>query len=115
MFRLFGIDVRVRRPPPLGHQVVLGSVDGDPVQPGIKGALAAKLPQSAISLDERLLCHVQHFTLIAHIAGNQFDDLVLILAHQHVESLFVPLLYTFDELLIDALAAHEGNPFCVQS
>ena len=47
-----------RRAPTHGHEVVLGRVDADPVQPRIESAVATECGEGPVGLDERLLRHV---------------------------------------------------------
>src|SRR5690606_9682154 len=88
------------------HEVVLGGVDSDPVQPGVEGALAAEGRQGPIGLDEGLLRHVLYLCRIADEAREEASQLALVLRHQQLECVLVPSLGAFDQLLVDLTVAH---------
>ena len=52
----FGVGLgRGRRPPPYRDQIILGGIDRDTVQPGVKGAGALKRLELHVSLHEGVL------------------------------------------------------------
>ncbi|EWG98506.1 hypothetical protein Q427_30215 [Halomonas sp. BC04] len=63
-----------------------------------------------VRLDEGLLSHILHFTVILDVASDQPDDLVLILPYQQVERTRIALLGAFHELLVGLSAAHSRPP-----
>src|SRR5260221_13476893 len=106
-FRLFGLPLgRGRRPPTQGHEVILGRVDADPVQPGVERAVAAKRRQCPVRLDERFLRHVLDFRRIADEARQQPSQLTLILLHQQAKCLLVAALRPLDQLPVDFAVRH---------
>src|SRR5258707_14667824 len=106
-FRLFGLHLgRGRRPPTQGHEVILGRVDADPVQPGVERAVAAKRRQCPVRLDERFLRHVLDFRRIADEARQQPSQLTLILLHQQAKCLLVAALRPLDQLPVDFAVRH---------
>jgi hypothetical protein len=50
--------------------------------------------------------------MIAYVAGNQLDDLVLVLEYQYIECPLVALLNPNHQFAIDTLFAHPGLPLC---
>src|SRR5690625_138626 len=57
---------------------------------------------------KRFLRHVLALAAVGHIARNQAHDLVLVFAHQQVESPRITLLYALDKRTIDFFFAHPG-------
>src|SRR5690625_4115249 len=57
---------------------------------------------------KRFLRHVLALAAVGHIARNQAHDLVLVFAHQQVESPRITLLYALDKRAIDFFFAHPG-------
>src|SRR5690606_40595736 len=57
---ILGCDIGIRWPTPPCHQVVLGRVDRDPVQPGVERAVSSEICQSTIGLDESFLGSEEH-------------------------------------------------------
>ena len=72
--------------------MILGGVDGDPIQPGIEGAVATKPRQGAKRLDERLLGDVRHILRITQVAAHQVEDLELISTEQKIKCSTIALL-----------------------
>ena len=62
------VKVIIHGPPLGGHEGVLRRIDGNAIQPGIEGAIAAKRLQCAIRLDECLLCNVLSLGRIVHVS-----------------------------------------------
>ena len=58
-------------------QRLLGRIDRDPVQPRIKGAVAAELRQGTVGADERFLGDILHEVDVAHHAADQRLDAAL--------------------------------------
>src|SRR5690625_6900479 len=83
--------------------MVFRGIDGNPVQPGIEGAIATEIAQGAISLDKSLLRDVLNLGMVAHIAAYDGKDLVLILKHEQIERAFVTFLYARYQLLVCVL------------
>ena len=104
------IDVLHRRPPLARHQMVLGCVDRDPVQPGIEGTLAAEALERAKGLDEGFLRDVGGIA-VTDQSRAQLDDLVLVLAHQQIKGARIPLLGTQHQLFVEFLFAHAHGAF----
>ena len=89
-----------------GDDGVLGGVDGDAVEPGVERAVAAKLRQRAVRLDEGLLGNVLGFGRIAYISHDQLDHFVLVLEHQRIERPLVAALYAANQAEITRIGAH---------
>src|SRR5450759_527172 len=100
------------RAPAHGHQVVLGGIDADPVQPGIEGAVATERRQCPVGFDECLLGHILDFAGIADEARQQTPEFALIFADQQFECMLVALLRTLDQLLVNIALTH-APPFPV--
>ena len=96
--------------PRLGYHVVLRRIDGDAVDPGVKGAVAAELGQGPIGLQKRFLGNVEYLVRIMDVAGDELGQPMLVLQYQQIESLLVPLLYPCDKLLIRLLFPHPHRP-----
>ncbi len=56
--------------------------------------------------DKRFLSYIERLGLITDIPHHQFDELVLILAHQHIERVPVPTLNALNEPLIVRFIGH---------
>ena len=85
-FRIFDICLgRGRRPATLGDQVVLRRVDRNAVEPRVKRAVAAKVGQRPVRLDEGLLGHVLDLGRVADQPRQQAEDLALVLDDQQVK------------------------------
>jgi hypothetical protein len=80
--------------------MVLGGVHGDPVQPGIKLRVSTETSNRTIGAHESVLGHVLALAPVVHVAADQRQDPVLVLAHQQVECGAVPALYALDQLEI---------------
>src|SRR6266404_6604686 len=92
-FRLFGLYLgRGRRPPTHGHEIVLGRINSNPVQPRIKGAVATECGECSIGLDERFLRHIFDLGLIANEARQKPAQLALVLLDKQLESALVATL-----------------------
>jgi len=61
------VEIVVHGPAFGGNESILRGVDGDSIQPGVKGAIAAKGLQRAIRLHESLLCNVFGLGRIVHV------------------------------------------------
>ena len=108
---LLAVDIgRGRRPSPQRHQVVLGGVDPDPVEPCVERAVSAKTRQRPVGLDKGFLRHVLHLGRIPDEAGQQPGKLALVLAHQQLERMLVAALRALDQLLIEFAIAHQTRP-----
>ena len=90
--------------------MILGGVDGDAVHPGIEGALGAKLAKRPVSLDEGLLGHVLHLGVVADVAADQAQNLVLVLLDQKVKGSGIALLRARHQLLVRFLGRHVSPP-----
>jgi len=110
---LLGRHVGGGRAALLRHQVVLGRVDRDAVEPGVELRLAAEARQGAVGADEGVLGHVLHLRRVAHEAADHGRDPVLVLAHQQVEGGLVPFLGLADQFGVDFVGArikpHHAN------
>ncbi|SIT38250.1 hypothetical protein BN2476_170038 [Paraburkholderia piptadeniae] len=110
-FSLFGVRFgRSGRAPALGRKVILGRIDGNPVQPRIERGLAAELGQRPICLDKGILGHVLDLGGIPHEARDQPDDLAVVLRDQKLERGLVAVLDAFNQHLIYFFFAHLINP-----
>src|SRR5690606_9019427 len=105
LFRVLQVHLLVNRTPALRHGEILGGIDGDSVEPGVERTFAAEVGQRTIRLDEALLRNVQGFRRFVHVAGNQLDDLVLVLLHQQIEGRLVATLHALHEQLV-GITAH---------
>ena len=96
--------------------MVLGSVHGDPVQPGIELGVAPETADRAIRADESVLGHVLTFTPVRDVAPDQRDDPMLILAYQDIERPALATLHTSDQLQVQLLwcfnLGHGGPHSC---
>ncbi|CAG9241818.1 conserved hypothetical protein [Paraburkholderia caribensis] len=101
---------RSGRSPALGRKVILGRVDGNPVQPRIERGLAAELGQRPVCLDEGILGHILDLGGIPHEARDQADDLAVVLGDQKLERGLVTILDAFNQHLIYFFFAHLINP-----
>ena len=80
--------------------MILCRVDSDAIEPGVKGAVAAKTGQRAVGFDKRFLGDILHFIGIVHIAADQAHDLLLVLDHQQIEGAFIAGLNSLDKLFV---------------
>src|SRR4051812_42457158 len=106
-FRLFRLYLRRgRRPPPHGHEVVLGRVDADPVQPRVKRAVATECGERPVGLDERFLRHIFDLGRVANEARKQTRQLALVFLDQQAVRLLVAALRPRYELPVDLAVRH---------
>ncbi len=82
MLGIVDVDRVGRRLARARSQVILGRVRRDPVQPGVKLAVAAKAVDRAVRLDEGVLGDILAFRLVGDEAADQVDHLVLVLLNQ---------------------------------
>src|SRR5205823_2326995 len=92
--------------PHRGDHGVLGGVDRYAIQPGVESAVAAKLRQGSISLDEGFLGDILCFRRVTHVAHDQLDEFVLVLEHQRIECPLVPALHAAYQAQITCIGAH---------
>src|SRR5205814_342837 len=106
--RLFGVAVQIilNGATVTGDHGVLGGVDSYAIQPGVEGAVAAKLRQGSVSLDEGFLGDILCFRRVTHIAHDQLDEFVLVLEHQRIECPLVPALHAAYQAQITCIGAH---------
>src|SRR5690625_7072459 len=83
--------------------MVFRGIDGNPVQPGIEGAIATEIAQGAISLDKSLLRDVLSLGMVAHIAAYDGKDLVLVLKYEQIARALVTFLHARYRLLVCVL------------
>ena len=95
---------------PHRHQVILGGVDADPVEPGVERAVAPESRQGAVGLDEGLLRHVLDLRRVPDEARQQPRELALVFADQQLECMLFAALRALDQLLIDFAIAHQTLP-----
>ena len=100
LFRLGGIQVGARRPAAQRHQMVLGGVHGDPIEPGVKGTVATETGQRAPGFDKGFLGDVLDLVVVTHIAADQREDTLLVLEHQHLEGALIAALGFLDQLFV---------------
>src|SRR6266850_2155278 len=106
-FRLFNLYLgRGRRPPAHGHEIVLGRIDSDPVQPRVKRAIATECGKSPVGLDERLLRHIFDLGRVAYEARKQPRQLALVFLDQQPEGQLVAALRPRYELPVDLAVRH---------
>src|SRR6185437_8009175 len=91
------------------HQVVLGRVDPDAVEPSIKGTVAAECGERAVGLDERFLRHVLDLRRVADEPREQPRQLALVLLHQQLERALVAALRPLNQLQADLAVRHESR------
>src|SRR3954468_3063249 len=85
-FRLFGLDLgRGRRPPTHGHEIVLGRINSNPVQPRVKRAVATECRERPVGLDERFLRYIFDLGRVAYEARKQPRQLALVLLDQQAK------------------------------
>ncbi|MNV22253.1 hypothetical protein D3C71_1132190 [compost metagenome] len=96
--------------------MVLGSVHGDPVQPGIELGIAAETADRAIRADERVLGDILTFTPVGDVAPDQRHDPMLVLAHQDIERRTFAALHAPDQFKVQLLwcfnLGHVGPHSC---
>jgi hypothetical protein len=80
--------------------MILRRVYGDPVQPGIEGAIATETRQCPVGLDEGLLSDIKGFMLILDVPVDELSNLVLVFTDETVESFLVTLLYAPDQFFV---------------
>ncbi|MNT18068.1 hypothetical protein D3C72_1532500 [compost metagenome] len=96
-FSLFCIDVAGRfRAAALGGQIILGRIDGDPVQPRVESRLPTKLGQGTVCLDKGILRHILDFGGVPDQARDQANDLPMVFGHQKFKGPLVALLDAFN-------------------
>src|SRR2546429_8420502 len=93
-----------------GDHGVLRGVNGYAIQPGVEGAVAAKLRQSPIGLDEGFLSDILRLGWVAHVAHDQLDEFVLVLEHQRIECPLVSALDAAYQAQITRIGAHARPP-----
>src|SRR5258708_22567432 len=92
-FGLFGLSLgRGRRPPTHGHEIVLGRINSNPVQPRVKRAVATKCGKRPAGLDERFPRYIFDLCRVAYEARKQPRQLALVLLHQQPEGQLVAAL-----------------------
>src|SRR5713101_7639146 len=106
-FGVLGIELgRGRSAPAHGHQVVLGRIDADAVQPCIECAVAPERGQCAIRFDECFLCDILDLDWVPDKPGQQPRQLALVLRHQQFESMLVASLGPLDQLPVEIPLIH---------
>src|SRR5690606_1031550 len=65
-FRVLSTDIVIWWPPTASNQVILRRIDGDAVQPGVKGAVTPEISKRTIGLDERFLSNILSFMSVMH-------------------------------------------------
>src|SRR2546426_3818489 len=106
-FRLFGLYLGRGRPPPThGHEIVLGRINSNPVQPRIEGAVATECGECAVGLDERFLRHIFDLGRVADEPRQQATKLALVLLYKQLESSLVATLSPLDQLAVDIAVRH---------
>ena len=109
IFSIFHFHITPRWPATPGYQMVFGSVNRNPVYPGIKSAFAPEILEGAISLDERLLGHIHCLVLILHEPADHGQYLVLVLGNEKVKRPLVTLLNPLHQPAISFFFAHPVN------
>jgi hypothetical protein len=105
LLRILGIEIVANGFAAAGDQMVLGRVDRDSIEPGVKGAIAAERRCRPIRLQKRLLRHVQGFGRIANVSHDELDDLVLVFDDQQIERRSVALLHASNQRKVRGAAA----------
>ena len=80
--------------------MIFRRIDGDAVQPGIKGTVSAKVSKRAVGFDEGFLRNVLSLVRIMYEAHDQPKNLVLIFQNQQIKSPLVSPLHPLDQLLV---------------
>ncbi|ASL25824.1 hypothetical protein ACG10_05495 [Azotobacter chroococcum] len=74
--------ITIWRAAPTGHQMIFRSIDSNPVQPRIKGAVTAKVAKRTIGFYKSLLGNILSLMGIMHKTHDQTENLVLVFQHQ---------------------------------
>ncbi len=75
-----------------------GRVDGDPIEPGVEGTVAAKGTEFQQGLDKRVLHNIFGFFTLAHDMYDAREEAILIETHEVTEGGGVALKSLFDQL-----------------
>ena len=81
----------------VGHQRVLGGVDGDAVQPSVEAGISLEMVEVLVDLDEGFLSDVQGFLFVAEHAERDRIDPPLVALDQQLEGALVSAADAFDE------------------
>ena len=79
------------------HEMVLGGVDRDSIEPSVERAIAAERRRRTIRLQKRFLRNVKGFGRVTNVSHDELDDLVLVLDDQQIERRSVALLHASDQ------------------
>ena len=110
LLRVLQVQFDIHRASALRSQVIFRRIHRDPVKPRVKRTVTAKPGQRPVSLEESLLGDVQSKVRIPYITHHQINDFMLVFKHQQIESTFVTLLDTPDQLGIGKLSGHTLRP-----
>src|SRR5262249_51167019 len=91
------VEVVVRGPAAHRHEMILGRVDRDAIEPGVEGAVATERGSGPVSLEKRLLRNVHRFGGVSDVSHDQLENLVLVLDHQQIERRSVALLHASNQ------------------
>ena len=97
---ILGTHIAIRRASTTRYQMILRSVDGYPVKPGVESTVSPEVSQRPVGLDESLLSHVLSFLLVMHETHHQPQNPVLVLEYQQIKGTLVATLHALDQLLI---------------
>src|SRR5690606_11924190 len=98
--RIVHVHIRGRWTTTACDQMVLGSVDGDAVQPSIERTVPTEIAKCSIGFNKSFLSNIMHFAAVPNKASDDRQDLMLVLQYQQIKGALVPFLDALHQLLI---------------